>query len=408
MAHHEEVEGSVLLPLVQGIFSEGGGPKLKALLQELVQVLLEAERTEHLGGVKRYERSEERRDSRNGYKPRRLKTRVGELQLASPQTREGFHSRLFERYERSERAMLTALAEMYIKGISTRKVSWLVEKVFGTSFSAETVSKATQQLDQEIKVWRNHRFEEKYPYLLIDARYEKVRIDHRVVTQGVLIIHGITEDGHRRVLDFDVANTESEESWKDVFRRLLERGLDGVVLVISDAHEGLKKAIQICFQGASWQRCQVHFMRNLGNRVPIKMRSAVLNRLSEAYESPAVQEIRLRLEAIGDWLRECRQERAALNLEEGMEDTLVVYSFPAEHWRRLKTTNLAERFMREIKRRTRVVGIFPNRESLARLVGAMLMEQDEIWLCERQYLRMPELTGQQQPQNARNTLVAVA
>lgn len=393
---NEQLEASAFLPLVQGIFSEDGGGRLKELLQQFLQVLLEAERTEHLGGVKRYERSELRRDRRNGYKKRGLKSRFGDLILEAPQTRAGFHSRMFDRYERSERAMLTALAEMYIKGISTRKVSVLVEEVFGATFSIDTVSKATKQLDEEVKIWREHRIEEKYPYLLIDARYEKVRVDNKVISQGVLIIHGINERGYRRILDFDIANTESEASWKDIFRKLLDRGLDGVELVVSDSHEGLKRAVAVCFQGASWQRCQVHFMRNISQRVPVKVRTSLLNRMSEAYESGTDHEARLQLEEIASWLREIRQDRAALNLEEGVEDTLVVYSFPASHRRKLRTTNLPERYMREIKRRTRVVGIFPNRESLARLIGAMLMEQDEAWLCERVYLHMEDLALSQQ------------
>jgi len=397
---NEQIEANALLPLVQGLFSEGGGDRLRELFIEVLKVLLEAERTEHLGGVARYERSGRRRDQRNGYKKRQLKTRFGDLHLHVPQTREGFRSRMFERYERSERAMLTALAEMYVKGISTRKVSLLVEEVFGTTFSVDTISKAAKQLDEEISLWRNQPFEERYPYLMIDARYEKVRINHRVISQGVLIIHGVNEYGYRRVLDFDIANTESEASWKDVFKRLIYRGLSGVELVISDCHEGLRNAIQSCFQGASWQRCQVHFMRNISQRVPHKIRNVLLNRLSEAFESDTAQEARLKMEEIVFWLREIRQERAALVLEDGFEDTLTVYSFPSGHHRRLKSTNLSERYMREIKRRTRVVGIFPNRELLGRLVGALLMAQDEIWLCEKRYLNM-HLMGPVQLQNVR-------
>lgn len=389
---NEKINVRALLPLVQGLFSEEGGEHLRELLTEVLETLLEAERTEHLGGVRRYERSGKRQDQRNGYKKRMLKTRFGDLKLQNPQTREGFRSRMFERYERSERAMLTALAEMYIKGISTRKVSALVEDVFGTTFSTDTISRATKQLDEEIGLWKNQQLEEKYPYLMIDARYEKVRVNHKVISQGVLIIHGVNQYGYRRVLDFDVANSESEASWKDVFKRLIHRGLSGVELVISDCHEGLRNAAQACFQGASWQRCQIHFMRNLSQRVPHKIKNVLLNRLSEAFESETAQEARLKMEKIVFWLREIGQERTALILEDGVEDTLIVYSFPYEHQRRLKSTNLTERYMREIKRRTRVVGIFPNRESLGRLVGALLMQQDEIWLCEKRYLNMHHMS----------------
>ena len=217
---------------------------------------------------------------------------------------------------------------------------------------------------------------------------------------GSITRSSANEYGYRRVLDFDIANTESEASWKDVFKRLIYRGLSGVELVISDCHEGLRNAIQSCFQGASWQRCQVHFMRNISQRVPHKIRNVLLNRLSEAFESDTAQEARLKMEEIVFWLREIRQERAALVLEDGFEDTLTVYSFPSGHHRRLKSTNLSERYMREIKRRTRVVGIFPNRESLGRLVGALLMAQDEIWLCEKRYLNM-HLMGPVQLQNVR-------
>jgi transposase-like protein len=237
---------------------------LKEIVERVLQGLLEAEMTEHIGAAP-YERTQDRKGQRNGYKPRTLRTRVGTLNLAVPQDREGaFSTRLFARYQRNEKALCLALMQMYVEGLSTRKVKEVTEELCGTSFSKSLVSQLASSLDSELEAWRNRRLEaEAYPYLYVDARYEKVRVDGRVVNQGVLLVSAVRDDGMREILEVEVADTESEATYHELFRSLKRRGLSGVELVVSDDHEGLKSALARHFQGASWQRCQVHYARNL-------------------------------------------------------------------------------------------------------------------------------------------------
>ena len=237
---------------------------LKEVLQRVLQELLEAEMTEHVGAAP-YERAAGRKGHRNGHKPRYLRTRVGTLNLLVPQDREGtFSTRLFARYQRNEKALCLALMEMYVEGVSTRKVKDVTEALCGTSFSKSLVSSLASRLDSELEGWRSRRLTaEAYPYVFVDARYEKARVDHRVVSQGVLIVSAVRDDGYREILGVEVADTESEATYHDLFRSLKARGLKGVELVVSDDHEGLKSALSRHFQGASHQRCQVHYSRNL-------------------------------------------------------------------------------------------------------------------------------------------------
>src|SRR5215208_3523876 len=238
---------------------------LREIVERMLQEFLEAEMTEHVGAAP-YERSEGRTGHRNGHKPRTLRTRVGTLNLLVPQDREGtFSTRLFSRYQRNEKALVLALMEMYVEGISTRKVKDVTEKLCGTSFSKSLVSSLAARLDAELQAWRSRPLEaEAYPYLFVDARYEKVRVGHRIVSQGVLIVSAVrAPDGFREILGVEVADTESEATYQELFRSLKARGLSGVELVVSDDHEGLKAAVSRHFQGASWQRCQVHYARNL-------------------------------------------------------------------------------------------------------------------------------------------------
>jgi len=248
---------------------------LRGIVERLVQQLLETEMTEHIGAAP-YERTERRTGQRNGYKPRTLRTRVGTLNLLVPQDREGtFSSRLFSRYQRNEKALVLALMEMYVEGVSTRKVKDITEELCGTSFSKSTVSHLAAGLDSELEAWSKRRLEaEAYPYLFVDARYEKARVDGRVVSQGVLVVSGVREDGFREIVTVEVADTESEATYQELFRSLKRRGLSGVELVVSDDHEGLKAAIARHFQGASHQRCQVHYARNLLGMVGAARRKA--------------------------------------------------------------------------------------------------------------------------------------
>lgn len=237
---------------------------LKEIVERVLQELLEAEMTEHIGAAP-YERTGTRTGQRNGYKPRTLRTRVGTLNLLVPQDREGtFSTRLFCRYQRNEKALCLALMEMYLEGVSTRKVKDITEELCGTSFSKSTVSHLAAGLDSELEVWRHRRLEaEAYPYLFVDARYEKARVDSRVVSQGVLIVSGVRDDGFREVVAVEVADTGSEATYQELFRSLKRRGLSGVELVVSDDHEGLKAAIARHFQGASHQRCLLSITRGI-------------------------------------------------------------------------------------------------------------------------------------------------
>ena len=358
------------------------------IIQVALQRLLEEEITLHLNADP-HERTEERRGYRNGYRSRQLKTRVGTLSLLVPMDREGtFKTELFDRYQRSEKALVLSLMEMYLEGVSTRKVKDITEVLCGTSFSKSTVSRLTGQLDADLSAWRERRLGDvAYPYLVVDARYEHVRLGGRVVSQGVLVVKGVREDGQRELLAVDVADSESEATYDALFRRLKERGLHGVQLVTSDDHKGLVAAIQRHFQGASWQRCQVHFLRNARGKVARKYQAALKADLKAIYAAPDREwALSLAREVVERW--SASHPAVAEWLEVGIEATLACFAFPEPHRRRIRSTNGLERFNQELRRRTRVVRIFPNREACLRLVTALCVEQSEEWLSGRKYLDM--------------------
>jgi putative transposase len=365
---------------------------LREIVERVVQQVLEAEMTEHIGAAP-YERGEGRTGHRNGYKPRALRTRVGTLNLLVPQDREGtFSTRLFSRYQRNEKALCLALMEMYVEGVSTRKVTEVTEALCGTSFSKSLVSQLAGRLDSELEGWRSRRLEaDAYPYLFVDARYEKVRVDGRVVSQGVLVVSAVREDGFREILAVEVADTESEATYQELFRSLKARGLSGVELVVSDEHEGLKAAISRHFQGASHQRCQVHYARNLLGMVGAKKRKELGADLRGIFAAPDRRSALELASSVAKKWREKGHEKIAEHLEEHIEGCLSCLSFPESHRRRIRTTNGLERFNQELKRRTRVVRIFPNREACLRLVTALAVEQSEEWITGRRYLDMEEL-----------------
>jgi putative transposase len=367
---------------------------LRRIVERALQHLLEAEITEHVGAAP-YERTENRKGYRNGYKSRKLKTRVGTLELLVPQDREGaFSTQLFARYQRSEKALVLALMEMYVEGVSTRKVKDITEALCGTSFSKSLVSELAGRLDSELKEWRDRPLEaEAYPYLFVDARYEKVRVASRVVSEGVLIVSAVRDDGFREIVAVEVADTESEATYQELFRSLKARGLKGVELVVSDDHEGLKAAIRRHFQGASWQRCQVHYARNLLGMVSFAERKELAEGLRGVFAA-ASRKLALRAaEELADrWQRS--HPKVGEHLEEHIEECLSYLAFPESHRRRIRTTNGLERFNQEIRRRTRVVRIFPNRGACLRLVSALAVEQSEEWLTGRRYLDMEELKAQ--------------
>jgi putative transposase len=365
---------------------------LKEIVRRVLQQVLETEMTEHIGAAP-YQRTEDRKGHRNGYKPRTLKTRVGKLDLLVPQDREGtFSTRLFARYQRNEKALVLALMEMYVEGVSTRKVKEVTEELCGTSFSKSLVSRLAEGLDSELKEWRERPLTANaYPYLFVDARYEKVRVGSRVISEGVLIVTAVRDDGRREILAVQTADTESEATYHELFRSLKARGLAGVELVTSDDHPGLEAAIGRHFQGASWQRCQVHYARNLLRIVPFGKREELAEGLRGVFAAPT-REMALRLtERLAARWREKGYPKVADHLEEHVEECLSCLAFPESHRKRIRTTNGLERLNQEIKRRTKVVRIFPNREACLRLVTALAVEQSEEWVTGRRYLDMEKL-----------------
>ena len=373
--------------LAQELFQQDEG--VKQLLEALVESAMQAEVEEHLGAG-RYERSAERRGRRNGSKPRTFNTRSGELRFQVPQVREcePYHPSLFARWQRSERALLVACAEMYFQGVSTRKVQAVLAKMCGFELSAMTVSRIASEVDAKLDAMRGRRLTSEYPYLMIDARYEKVRAGGTVSSEAVLVVVGFNEQGQREILDWRNGDSESLETWGSMFRGLKQRGLEGVKLVISDAHGGIRAAIAKHFQGVKWQRCRVHFKREIGRKVANKQYREVQRDLAAVFGGEDRQAcMRLRDEMAVKWEKD--KPKVAAMLRDGLEDCLTVLGFPASHSKRLTSTNMVERLMKTIKQRTQVVGVFPNRASCERLVGALLVETHEHWqLAERSYFNM--------------------
>jgi len=366
---------------------------LKDLLKESLQEVMEAEMSETLGAAPS-ERTEGRSGYRSGYYSRGLVTRIGKLELRVPRDREGrFSTELFERYQRSEKALVSALAEMYVQGVSTRKVKAITEELCGHSFSASTISQVNKNLDEALARFAERRLSEPYPYLILDARYEKVRIDGVIQSQAVLIALGVNLEGRRQVLAVDLANRESTSSWRDFLKGLKARGLHGVEFVVSDDHAGLKLAIGEILPEAAWQRCYVHFLRNALDYLPRKADDDCLQELRWIYARRDLKEAQADLAL---WLKrwESRYPKLTDWVEDNIGETLSFYRLPRQHHKHLKSTNMLERLNEEIKRRTRVVRIFPNPESCMRLVRALCAETHEAWLEDNRYLDMAPLKEQ--------------
>ena len=366
---------------------------MKVLMKEALQEILEGEMTEFLGAMPS-ERTEGRNGYRAGYYGRSLITRIGKLELRIPRDRNGeFSTALFERYARSEKALVAALAEMYVQGVSTRKVKAITEELCGHSFSASSISTINKGLDETLERFANRHLDEAYPYLILDARYEKVRETGVIRSQAVLVAIGINWEGQRQVLAVELANRESRSSWRDFLVRLKERGLSGVEFVVSDDHAGLKKAISEVFTEAAWQRCYVHFLRNALDYLPRKADDDCLQELRWIYDRRDIQEAQRDLAAwIGKW--SAKYPKLVDWVEANIGETLTFYRLPRAHHKHLKSTNMLERLNEEIKRRTRVVRIFPNTESCLRLVRALCVETHETWLEDSRYLNMTLLAEQ--------------
>lgn len=360
---------------------------LKDLVREVVQQTLEAEMEAAIGAGKG-QRTETRLGYRSGYYGRTLITRVGKLELRVPQDRKGcFSTQIFERYQRSEKALVSALAEMYVQGVSTRKVKAITEELCGHAFSASSISAIVKGLDEQLEQFASRKLEDEYPYLILDARYEKVRDCGAIRSHAVLIALGVGWDGRRHVLAVELANRESASSWKEFLLALKSRGLKGVEMVVSDDHAGLRKAIGEVLCEAVWQRCYVHFLRNALDHLPRKADDDCLKELRWLYDRRNLEEARKDLSA---WLSRWQDKYPKLCawVEDNVEETLSFYRLPLGHHKHLKSTNMLERLNEEIRRRTRVVRIFPNEKSCLRLVRALAVETHENWIEANRYLDM--------------------
>jgi transposase-like protein len=377
---------------LQVILAADGDNPLRQMLEAAVQGALELEMNGHLG-ADRYERCGARLGYRNGHRPRVFTAAVGDLNLLIPQDRDGtFSTALFERYQRSDKALALAMMEMYLQGVSTRKVASITETLCGRTFSSQLVSKLTAELDQILTGWRTRRLDgEAYPYLFADATYQKVRENGRVVSKGMLLVMGINTLGRREILSVGIADTENAVTWSDTFRDLKERGLTGVLLVTSDHHEGIKAAVSRYFQGASWQRCQFHFMQNVLPLCPKRERKALHTALRAAFDSEDLDGAnRLTNEIIIRWAE--TKPALADRIEEGMVDALACFHFPPSHRKKIRTSNMLEWLNGQLRKRTRVVRIFPNEASCMRLMTALAMEQSEEWeTSPRRYMDIDKL-----------------
>jgi putative transposase len=363
---------------------------LRSAVRAAIEAALEAEMTEALGAEKG-ERTESRLGYRSGYYQRSLISRVGTLELRVPQDRTGrFSTELFERYQRSEKALVGTLAEMYVQGVSTRKVKAVTEALCGHSFCASSISAINKKLDAGLRAFAERRLSEAYPYLILDARYERVREAGVIVSQAVLIAVAVDTEGRRQVLAVELANRESRSSWRDLLLGLKQRGLFGVEFVVSDDHPGLKAAIREVLAEAVWQRCYVHFLRNALDYVPRKVDDDCLMELRWFYDRRELAEVRRDLAA---WLAKWQGKYPKLCnwVEENIEETLSYYRLPLAHHKHMKSTNMLERLNQEIKRRTHVVRIFPDATSCLRLVRALAVEAHENWLEAIRYLNMEHL-----------------
>lgn len=384
MTHQNE---STPLDQMIQVLDEHGFDGMARAIQILINEAMKIERNEVLG-AKPYQRTQERRGYANGFKPKTFHTRVGKVQLQVPQTRGvEFYPKSLERGVRSERALKLAVAEMYVQGVSTRKVTQITSELCGLDVSSSQVSRAARLLDEELEAWRSRPLG-KLPYLIIDARYEKVRHGGSVVDCAVLVAIGVLPNGKRTVLGVSAKLSEAEVHWREFLQSLVERGLHGVELITSDAHEGMKAARRGVFPGVPWQRCQFHLQQNAVAYVPkVAMRSQVADDIRGVFNAPDAGEAERLLKLAVDKYRDSAPKLAEW-MERSVPEGLTVFTRPSTHRRRLRTSNMLERLNQEILRRTRVATLFPNEASLLRLVSAVLAEVDEEWQTGKTYLSM--------------------
>jgi len=361
---------------------------MRKLLTWFINFVMEQEAL-HQANAQRYERIDSRKASRNGYKPRTLQTKYGKLELLKPQFREfPFETKVFEKYSRVETAILNAVAESYLQGVSTRRMKKITTALGVGEISAFSVSRIAKELDEKVKEFLSKPIEHEIPYLFVDATYFKVREGLHYVNKALFVVSGIRDDGYREILGARLADTEDSLFWEDLFEDLKERGLRGVKLVVSDGHKGIQKAVSESFIGSSWQMCYVHLTRQVLKKVPKKKQKEVAEKIKEAVvDRNKYNNLIMELDSMG-------YKGAADTLEDFQYDIMNYMQFPEKHWKKIRTTNMMERTNKELKRRSRVVGAFPNKESVLRLAVSILIDINEDWITGNKYLVMEKLSSE--------------
>ena len=367
---------------IQALLLDDRGEAFKKILQTSLNKILQVESAEQLKAAP-YERSEERTDCRNGSRDRDLNTRVGRITLHVPRHRNvPFKTLVFDNYSRSEAALVAGMAEMVVNGVSTRKVSRVMETLCGTSFSKSAVSDVCKDLETAVKEFQTRPLEGDYPFLTVDATYFKVRENSRIISKAFMIAYGTNAEGHREILGFGVYANESSATWTDFLLSLKKRGLTGLLMITSDAHEGILNAIGKVFPTVPWQRCQFHFSRNITDKAPKKYKTGLRAELQELFNCKTIAEARKVRDRIIEDYRDVA-ESAVVCLDEGFESSMTVMLLPAWLRRFYRTSNQIERLNKELKRRSKVIGVFPNEDSVLRLMGSVLMERHDAMLAGR-------------------------
>lgn len=370
-----------------GLLSKDRDTAFGYLLEKILNEFMQAESKEQLG-ADRHERTNERQDYRNGVRERQLTTRIGTITLRVPRHRDvPFTTMIFDNYQRSEAALISAMVEMVVSGVSTRKVSNVVEELCGKSFSKSTVSELCGQLDETVDEFRNRPLENDYPFIITDATYFKVRENHRIVSKAFMIAMGITGDGRKEIIGFDVYDNESKETWEQFFSSLEKRGLKDIDLITSDAHGGLIAALKSVFPQVPWQRCQYHFTKNIVEVAPKKEQEGLRTELREMFSAETIEKAREKRDEIINDYKDVA-ERSVSILDEGFEDAMTVMQLPIEFRKPLRTSNYMERENAELKKRSKVIKIFPNTKSLSRIMGAVLMERHDTMSTRRPLFSM--------------------
>lgn len=390
----DQLKDTLVEQIIKGLIG-GGAEGLKPVLEILFNTAMKVEREQFLGAAP-HERTEERKGHANGYKPKELHTRFGSLELEVPQVRGlGFYPQSLEKGSRSEKALKLAIAEMYLQGVSTRRVQDITEKLCGYEVSSTQVSRVTKELDGQFEQFRNRPIGE-ICYLILDALYLKVRHNGSVIDMAILMAYGVTPEGKREILGASAELSEAEVHWREFLMSLQSRGMRGLRLVISDDHVGLKSARKAVFPSVPWQRCQFHLSQNAQSYAPKKsMRAEIAEVMRGIFNSPTLEIAQeMKRQAIEKYRK--RAPEFAKWLEANVDEGLTAYQFPIEHWRKIRTSNGMERVNREVKRRTRVAVLFPNKESALRLVTGVIQEIHEEWITGRQYLDMSCLKNEKE------------